>query len=313
MIATNEGYSRSILPGLQQWQQKERILDIKNHFIYTDQKPTSCSLGLHHPLLGVRNIILICRGSWSHQGNRRILITEYLKRRFYADALQLKTQVLHIMGIGINDSIELEGDYWRRLELHPMRRSYSRPEKYKWYIRQTENTIPLWSHLLLPIHTPILLKWSGPEKDINKEMNAWLAMTARRKKLIWGLLSPTTTFPNGTSCWGHYLWRPASQRKRASEIMAAVWRIRCINTRSICNITQGRISGESTMILILSGIRKTTGAWTLYTVPCHLEACTGREFLIQHWWSLNMYLFHNLLSHIKNRRRHASMKHTKAL
>ena len=44
--------------------------------------------------------------------------TKYLKKRFYVDAVQLKPKYC-ILGIGINDSIELEGDYWKKLEPVP--------------------------------------------------------------------------------------------------------------------------------------------------------------------------------------------------
>ena len=44
--------------------------------------------------------------------------TKYLKKRFYVDAVQLKPKYC-ILGIGINDSIELEGDIGKNSNRYP--------------------------------------------------------------------------------------------------------------------------------------------------------------------------------------------------
>ena len=72
---------------------------------------------LYHRILGIKCIL---RNSDQLIINRGIAgdTTKYLKKRFYVDAVQLKPKYC-ILGIGINDSIELEGDYWKKLEPVP--------------------------------------------------------------------------------------------------------------------------------------------------------------------------------------------------
>ena len=96
--------------------------------------------------------------------------TKYLKKRFYVDAVQLKPKYC-ILGIGINDSIELEGDYWKKLEPVP----YS--EKLKIVksniieiIQQAKKEkIMLILTSLLPINIPIL-RYERDRKMYIKEL-----------------------------------------------------------------------------------------------------------------------------------------------
>lgn len=62
-------------------------------------------------------------------------------------------------GIGINDSIELEGDYWKRLEPTPYNQVVATAKLHITEIVQQakEENICLILTSLLPIHIPILM------------------------------------------------------------------------------------------------------------------------------------------------------------
>lgn len=207
MIATNEGYARlEYFSRTAAADSRRKEFDIKNHsLIYTDQKPDFLFIGdsiTHYwelnAYFNLPGQLIVNRGIGGDT-------TEYLKRRFYADALQLKPRYC-IMGIGINDSIELEGDYWRRLEPTPYEEVLTAAQRnISDIIRQTESTdTTLILTSLLPIHIPVSLNEAVRKRYI-KEMNAWLAATARRKKLIYVNYYLTTTFPGTDKLLGALL------------------------------------------------------------------------------------------------------------
>lgn len=224
MIATNEGYARpEYFTRTAAADSRRKEFDIKNHsLIYTDQKPDFLFIGdsiTHYwelnAYFNLPGQLIVNRGIGGDT-------TEYLKRRFYADALQLKPRYC-IMGIGINDSIELEGDYWRRLEPTPYEEVLTAAQRnISDIIRQTESTdTTLILTSLLPIHIPVSLNEAVRKRYI-KEMNAWLAMTARRKKLIYVNYYLTTTFPGTDKLLGGITYDGLHPNARGYEIMAAV-------------------------------------------------------------------------------------------
>lgn len=112
MISTKEGYTRSeYFSSIAAADSRRKEFDIKNHsLIYTEQKPDFLFIGdsiTHYwelnAYFNLPGQLIVNRGIGGDT-------TEFLKRRFYVDALQLKPRYC-IMGIGINGSIELEGDY----------------------------------------------------------------------------------------------------------------------------------------------------------------------------------------------------------
>ena len=124
MISTDEGYMRlEYFSENVAADKKRKEFDIKNHALcYTNQKPDFLFIGDSiteywelNAYFGSGNHFLVNRGIAGDT-------TKYLKKRFYTDAVQLRPRYC-ILGIGINDSIELEGDYWKRLEPTPYNRS----------------------------------------------------------------------------------------------------------------------------------------------------------------------------------------------
>lgn len=165
---------------------RRKEFDIKNDsLMQSDQKPDFIFIGdsiTHYWEL---------RAYFHYQGqlivNRGIGgdTTEYLKKRFYADVLQLNPKYC-IMGIGINDSIELEGDYWKLLEPKPYEEVLCKAQKnIEDIILQAKNEdMVLILTSLLPIHMPISLNESARKQYIN-DMNQWMKQITRREELIF--------------------------------------------------------------------------------------------------------------------------------
>jgi len=175
---------------------RRKEFDIKNHsLIYTCQKPDFLFIGdsiTHYWELNAYfnrpGQLIVNRGIGGDT-------TGYLRKRFYADALQLHPKYC-IMGIGINDSIELEGDYWKRIEPKPYEEVLTAAQRNIMdIIRQAEHSdTMLILASLLPIHIPVSLNEAVRRKYI-KEMNEWLEQTAKKEKLIFVNYYVTTIFP----------------------------------------------------------------------------------------------------------------------
>lgn len=187
MISTNEGYTRLEYFSEDVAADKNRKeFDIKNHTLcYTNQRPDFLFIG--DSITEYWELNAYFRNSDQLIINRGIAgdTTKYLKKRFYVDAVQLKPKYC-ILGIGINDSIELEGDYWKKLEPVP----YS--EKLKIVksniieiIQQAKKEkIMLILTSLLPINIPIL-RYERDRKMYIKELNEWLMEMAKMNNLIF--------------------------------------------------------------------------------------------------------------------------------
>ena len=226
MFPTDEGYTRlEYFSTLVAADSRRKEFDIKNHtLIYSKQKPEFLFIGdsithywelnayFRHP-----EKLIVNRGIGGDT-------TEYLKRRFYVDALQLQPRYC-ILGIGINDSIELEGDYWKRLEPKPYEEvlslAQSNIEDVINQAKETETELILTS--LLPIHIPISLHESMLKKYI-REMNEWLQQTARREKLIFVNYYITMTFPGTGKLLDGITYDGLHPNAKGYEIMAAVLR-----------------------------------------------------------------------------------------
>ena len=197
MISTNEGYTRLEYFSEDVAADKNRKeFDIKNHTLcYTNQRPDFLFIG--DSITEYWELNAYFRNSDQLIINRGIAgdTTKYLKKRFYVDAVQLKPKYC-ILGIGINDSIELEGDYWKKLEPVP----YS--EKLKIVksniieiIQQAKKEkIMLILTSLLPINIPIL-RYERDRKMYIKELNEWLMEMAKMNNLIFVNYYATMTFP----------------------------------------------------------------------------------------------------------------------
>ena len=87
---------------------------------------------------------------------------------------------------------------------------------------QAENTdTTLILTALLPIHIPILLNEAIRKRYI-KEMNEWLAQTAKRNKLIFVNYYNTTTFPGTEKLLDGITYDGLHPNAKGYEIMAGV-------------------------------------------------------------------------------------------
>ena len=181
MIKTTDGYMR-----LEYFTQtvaadsRRKEFDIKNHsLIYEGRKPDFLFIGdsiTHYWELN----------NYFYQNGKLIVnrgiggdTTAYLKKRFFVDAIQLKPQYC-IMGIGINDSIDLEGDYWKRLEPRPYAQVISEAQKNieDIIIRAGEGDLELILTSILPINIPISLHEEARIQYV-EDMNRWISKTAK--------------------------------------------------------------------------------------------------------------------------------------
>ncbi|MDV4152107.1 GDSL-type esterase/lipase family protein [Clostridium sp. AL.422] len=121
--------------------------------------------------------------------------TTYLAKRLWADALQLSPKYC-IIGIGINDSLDLEGDYWRQIPGLPYDEVFLKAkENYIDIIEQCTrtSTIPIIVSLL-PINIPVSLCEVKRKKFIC-DFNDFLYSYSKEKKIIYVDYYHTTVVP----------------------------------------------------------------------------------------------------------------------
>ena len=148
----------------------------------------------------------------------------FVKKRFYTDAVQLRPRYC-ILGIGINDSIELEGDYWKRLEPTPYNQVVATAKLHITEIVQQakEENICLILTSLLPIHIPILMD-ERSRKNYIKELNEWLAEVAKKNNLIFVNYYATMVFPGTDKPLDKITYDGLHPNAKGYQIMATVLR-----------------------------------------------------------------------------------------
>ena len=111
--------------------------------------------------------------------------TTYLNKRFFVDALQLNPRYC-IMGIGVNDTIDLEGDYWKLIPPRPYNEVLCNAQtNIKEIIRKAKDSS---TTLILASLLPICIKVSLHEADRKRfihDLNQWLEETAKKEDLIF--------------------------------------------------------------------------------------------------------------------------------
>lgn len=150
--------------------------------------------------------------------------TTYLNKRFYVDALQLNPKYI-IMGIGINDSIELEGDYWKLIPPTPYKEVLERAKKNIFeIIEQAEQTD---SKLIIGSLLPFSMKISLHETERKRfvyDFNQWLMETAKQQKLIYVNYYPATSYPGTNKLLDHITYDGLHPNARGYELMSEVLR-----------------------------------------------------------------------------------------
>lgn len=130
--------------------------------------------------------------AYFHQPDRLVInrgiegdTTTYLAKRFYTDALQLHPTYC-ILCIGINDTIELEGDYWKLIPPTPYDEVLSRAKGNITSVileaKSSSTTLILTS--LLPFIMPTSLHEPDRQRFV-RELNPWIKKTAQEHGLIF--------------------------------------------------------------------------------------------------------------------------------
>lgn len=187
MITTTEGYMRLEYFSLNvAADSRRKEFDIKNHsLIYEKRQPDFLFIGdsiTHYWELN----------NYFYQNQKLIVnrgigddTTTFLRKRFYVDAVQLHPEYC-ILGIGINDSIDLEGDYWKCLEPRPYDDVLETAKKNLLdIISQAESSgMKLIIGSILPINMPVSLHEDMRIRYV-KDMNHWIRRVANEKGLIY--------------------------------------------------------------------------------------------------------------------------------
>ena len=175
---------------------RRKEFDIKNHsIIHAGKQPDFLFIGdsiTHYwelnSYFNIPGQLIINRGIGGDT-------TTFLNKRFYVDALQLKPKYC-IMLIGVNDSADLEGDYWKLIPPQPYEEVLGRAKtNIREIIEQAKKTeTKLIIGSLLPIHIKIALH-EASRKQFICELNQWLSETAQKEKLIFVNYYLATSYP----------------------------------------------------------------------------------------------------------------------
>lgn len=150
--------------------------------------------------------------------------TTYLNKRFDADVLQLNPKYC-IMGIGVNDTIDLEGDYWKLIPPLPYDHVLNRAKKNICEIisktRASSTRLVITS--LLPIN--IKLSLHEPErKHFICEFNQWLSETAKKENLIFVNYYMATSYPGTNKPLDNITYDGLHPNAKGYELMSTVLR-----------------------------------------------------------------------------------------
>lgn len=226
MIHTNDGYERlEYFSTVVAADARRKEFDIKNHSVMRCQtSPDFVFIGdsiTHYWELNTYfnrcGQFIINRGIGGDT-------TTYLNKRFYVDALQLNPKHI-IMGIGINDTIELEGDYWKLIPPRPFNEVLIQAKQnITEIINQTKQTA---AQLIITSLLPISMKISMHEADRKHfiiELNQWLAFTSKKENLIFVNYFPATVYPGSNKLLDNITYDGLHPNARGYELMSQVLR-----------------------------------------------------------------------------------------
>lgn len=222
MRSTDEGYRKlEYFSENVAADKKRKEFDIKNHALcYTNQKPDFLFIG--DSITEYWELDAYFRSGNHLLVNRGIAgdTTKYLKDRFYTDAVQLQPRYC-ILGIGINDFIELEGSYWKKVEPTLYSQIVATAKRYITQIVQQakeENICLILTSLL-----PILIDEKS-KKNYIKELNYWLAEVAKKNNLIFVNYYATMVFPGTDKPLDRITYDGLHPNAKGYQIMATVIR-----------------------------------------------------------------------------------------
>lgn len=175
---------------------RRKEFDIKNHSILrTKRKPDFLFIGdsiTHYwelnAYFNLPGQLIVNRGIGGDT-------TTYLNKRFQVDALLLQPTYC-ILGIGINDSLDLEGDYWKLIPPLPYEEVLSRAKEN--VLNIIEKSSLSSTTLILSSLLPISIQLSLHEKERKCficDFNQWLEAIAREKHLLFINYYPALSYP----------------------------------------------------------------------------------------------------------------------
>lgn len=202
---------------------KRKEFDIKNHSIIRNGvKPDFLFIGDSitqywelNAYFSKGNSLIINRGI---EGDN----TTYLNKRFSADALQLSPRYC-ILGIGINDSIDLEGDYWKLIPPLPYQDVLSKAimniSEIITKAKASATTLILSS--LLPIRIEVA-QHESKRKHYICELNRWLENEAKKENLIYINYYPAAVYPGTNKLLDNITYDGLHPNARGYEIMSNI-------------------------------------------------------------------------------------------
>lgn len=226
MIHTNEGYERlEYFSSTVAADTRRKEFDIKNHSIIRKGiQPDFVFIGdsiTHYWELNAyfrkENQLIINRGIGGDT-------TTYLNKRFYVDALQLNPKYI-IMGIGVNDTIELEGDYWKLIPPSDYDEVLERAKAniLEMITKAKSSSSQLIISSLLPISMKISM-FEATRKHFIVELNQWLTETCKREKLIFVNYFVATAYPDSNKPLDNITYDGLHPNARGYELMSEALR-----------------------------------------------------------------------------------------
>lgn len=204
---------------------RRKEFNIKNHsLLYSKQKPDFIFAG--DSITHFWELNAYFRNPDHFIINRGIAgdNTTYLRKRFFTDVLQLEPKYC-ILDIGINDTIDLEGDYWKLIPPAPYENVLEKAkENYCDIIHQTKQThTQLIVTSLMPIYMPTSLH-ERERKDFIKDFNNWLTQKAKQENLIFVNYYTPTCYPGASIPLDVITYDGLHPNGKGYDIMATILR-----------------------------------------------------------------------------------------
>ena len=204
---------------------RRKEFNIKNHsLLYSKQKPDFIFAG--DSITHFWELNAYFRNPDHFIINRGIAgdNTTYLRKRCFTDVLQLEPKYC-ILDIGINDTIDLEGDYWKLIPPAPYENVLEKAkENYCDIIHQTKQThTQLIVTSLMPIYMPTSLH-ERERKDFIKDFNNWLTQKARQEGLIFVNYYTPTCYPGASIPLDGITYDGLHPNGKGYDIMATILR-----------------------------------------------------------------------------------------
>lgn len=148
--------------------------------------------------------------------------TKYLNMRFQTDAIQLNPRYC-IVGIGINDTLDLEGDYWKLIPPLPYEQVLTRAQSNIRDIicKANASSISLILSSLLPISIELSLH-EDERKRFICDFNQWLKELCQKENLIFLDYYSAASYPGTDTLLDNITYDGLHPNARGYELMTSV-------------------------------------------------------------------------------------------